>query len=91
MAENDITAISDWLKKRKISEDVVKTLVKVGYTSMEVLAMLTGEDITDINAAWSDKDTEDPPFFHSVLNTLKAKLQMKTRYVRQLFKCYSRL
>ena len=42
-------AMSDWLKKRKISEDVVKTLVKEGYTSMEALAMLRGEDITDLN------------------------------------------
>ena len=50
MDENDITAMSDWLKKRKISEDVVKTLVKEGYTSMEALAMLTGENITDNNA-----------------------------------------
>ena len=50
MAKDDITAMPDWLKKRKISEDVVKTLVKEGYTSMEALAMLTGEDISDINA-----------------------------------------
>ena len=50
MTEEDITEMSDWLKKRKISEDVVKTLVKKGYTSMEALAMLTGEDISDINA-----------------------------------------
>ena len=50
MAEDYITAMSDWLKKRNISDDVVKTLVKEGYTSMEALAMLTGEDITDINA-----------------------------------------
>ena len=50
MAEDYITAMSVWLKKRKISDDVVKTLVKEGYTSMAALAMLTGEDITDINA-----------------------------------------
>ena len=50
MAKDDITAMPDWLKKRKISEDVVKTLVKEGYTSMEALAMLTSEDISDINA-----------------------------------------
>ena len=50
MAEDDVTAMSDWLKIRKIAEDVVKTLVKEGYTSMEALAMLMGEDITDINA-----------------------------------------
>ena len=50
MAEDDVTAMSDWLKIRKIAEDVVKILVKEGYTSMEALAMLMGEDITDINA-----------------------------------------
>ena len=57
MDEDDITAMSDWLKKQKISEDVVKTLVKEGYTSMEALAMLTGEDITDINAGLTKTQT----------------------------------
>ena len=55
MAEDYIAAMSDWLNKHTNSEN----LVKKGYTSMEALAMLTGEDLglTDINTSLTVRQT----------------------------------
>ena len=74
MAEDDITAMLNWLKKRKISEDVVKTLIKEGYTPMEAVAMLTGEDISDINAGLT-KTQKIPQGQHKLLLNVVVQLR----------------
>ena len=71
MAEDDITAMSDCQKKRKISEDVIKTFVKEAYIGLHINGGPSHVDgrrhnISDINAGLT-KTQKIPQGQHKLL------------------------
>ncbi len=53
--EIDLQKLESWAGERKISPDTLKCLVKEGFDSLEAFALLTADDLHDINAGLAVK------------------------------------
>ena len=49
-SQSDIAIMMEWAHYSHIAEDVMKTIIKDAYTSLQAVALLTEEDLTDLNA-----------------------------------------